>query len=220
MSIVLYEMAHSPFCIPVAQALRACGVQFETREVPNWDRGELLRLTNGAYYAVPVLVHDQRVIYESGGATQDVAEYVDRTWAGGRLFPKALTAAHQCVIDFLENDVEGVTFRLADIHYVPAIPDLAQRGMVVRHKERRFGRGCIETWQQQEKELRAEADRLLARFETTLGLQPFLFGEAPVYADFLLFGVLGNLTFRGWNELSKEQGALKAWRERVAKWRF
>ena len=50
---ILHEMLHSPFCIPIAQMLRAAGVAYESREVPNWDRSELLRLTGGAYYAVP-----------------------------------------------------------------------------------------------------------------------------------------------------------------------
>ena len=36
MSLTIYQMAYSPFCIPITAALRACGVAFETREVPNW----------------------------------------------------------------------------------------------------------------------------------------------------------------------------------------
>jgi glutathione S-transferase len=49
MSVTIYQMAHSPFCIPITRALDVCGVPFETREVPNWDRSEILRLTNGTY---------------------------------------------------------------------------------------------------------------------------------------------------------------------------
>ncbi len=81
MSLILYEMAHSPFCIPISQALTACGIAFERKEIPNWDRSELLRLTDGAYYSVPVLQHDERIIYESSGHSQDIARYVDTTFA-------------------------------------------------------------------------------------------------------------------------------------------
>ena len=211
MSIILQEMAHSPFCIPIAQAMTACGVGFERREVPNWDRGELLRLTGGAYYSVPLLQHDGRIVYETGADSQDVARYVDATFARGALFPPALDGLQAIVIDFLENEVEARTFKLADIHYVPSIADLAGRGMTVRHKERKFGRGCIEQWQHDAAAIRAEADKLLGRFETTLLHSPFLFGDAPVYSDFLLFGIIGNLTYRGWNELSAAQPALKTW---------
>ena len=211
-------MKHSPFCIPIAQMLRTAGVAFESREVPNWDRGELLRLTKGAYYAVPVLQHGKRVVYESGGDTQDVAHYVDDTWFGGRLFPAAVEAPHACTIEFLENEVEARTFKLVDIHWIPTIRDVADRGMVVRHKERKFGRGCVDAWRRNAKTIRAELDALLDRFETTLRERGFLFGDVPVYADFLLYGVLGNLTFRGWNKLSAKQRAISMWRGRLEKW--
>ena len=220
MSVTLYEMGHSPFCIPIAQAMTAGGVEFERREVPNWDRSELLRLTDGAYYSVPVLKHDDRVVFESAGDSQDVARYVDATFARGALFPPASEGLQAIVSDFLENEVESSTFKLADIHYVPAIADVAARGMTVRHKERRFGRGCIETWRRDATAIRAEADRLLARFETTLLHSPFLFGDTPVYADFLLFGIIGNLTYRGWNELSPAQPALRKWCGVMREFRF
>ena len=46
-----------------------------------------------------------------------------------------------------------------------------------------------------------------------------VFGDTPVYADFLLFGMVGNLTFKGWNRLPAKQRAIAAWRERLARWR-
>ena len=220
MSVTLYELAHSPFCIPIAQAFTACGVEFSRREIPNWDRSELLRLTDGAYYSVPVLLHDERIIYETRTDSQDVARYVDTTFAHGALFPLALDGLQAIVIDFLENEVESLTFKLADIHYVPGIPDVVARGMTVRHKERKFGRGCIEQWQRDEPAIRAQADALLARFETTLLHSPFLFGDSPVYSDFLLFGIIGNFTYHGWNGLSPEQRALGKWCGVMREFRF
>src|SRR5687767_13390621 len=77
MSLTIYQMEYSPFCIPITAALRASGAEFETREIPNWDRTELLRLTNGAYYQVPVLVHDGHVVTESSAESEDIARYVD-----------------------------------------------------------------------------------------------------------------------------------------------
>jgi len=220
MKTIFFELKHSPFCIPIAQMLLAAGVDLESREVPNWDRGELLRLTKGAYYAVPVLQHGKRVIFESGTDTQDVAHYVDDTWFGGQLFPEAVEAAHACTIEFLENEVEARTFKLADIHWIPKVKDLVHRGMIIRHKERKFGRGCVDAWRRDAKKIRTELDQLLVRFETTLRHQRFLFGDAPVYADFLLFGVLGNLTFQRWNRLSAKQRAMAAWRDRLERWRL
>jgi hypothetical protein len=70
---IIYQLAYSPYCIPITQALSAVGHEFETREVPNWERGEILELTNGAYYQVPVIQFKDRIVYESGTDTLDVA---------------------------------------------------------------------------------------------------------------------------------------------------
>src|SRR5829696_7351530 len=166
--MIVYQMPHSPFCIPITRALSALNVPFETRDVPNWDRSEIIRLTEGAYYQVPLLVDGERLVHETSANSQDVARYVDTLYASGRLFPGSIEGPHQCVIDFLENEVEARGFKLADIHYVPGIPDLVGRTMTIRHKERRFGRGCVDQWQLEAGTIRAELDQLLARFEDTL----------------------------------------------------
>ena len=116
--------------------------------------------------------------------------------------------------------MEARTFKLADIHYVPAIADTVARTMVVRHKERKFGRGCVDQWTRDAVSIRAELDGLLSRCEATLAHSPFLLGATPVYADFALFGVLGNLTHNGWNQLSEDQPALRHFVERLSGWRF
>jgi glutathione S-transferase len=217
MSLTVYQMAYSPFCIPITAALTACGVEFTTHEIPNWDRSELLRLTNGAYYQVPVLEHDGRIVTESSAGSEDIAHYVDQHFAGGRLFPERLDGLQQIVIEFLSDDVEFETFRLLDPHTLDKITDPVARGLFLRHKERKFGRGCVEQWRRDAATIRAEADRLLARFETTLRHSPFLFGETPVYADFLLYGILGNLTYGGHNRLNVSQPALAEWSERMGR---
>jgi glutathione S-transferase len=220
MSVVLYQMPHSPYAIPIRQALIACGVTPDTRDVPNWDRGEMIRLTGGAYYQIPLLVHDGRAIFESEGDSLDIARYIDTTWGKGQLFPESLTAPNLCLIEWIEDAVEARTFKLADVHYVPSIEDIVARTMVVRHKERKFGKGCIEHWTQGAGAIRAELDRLLSRCEATLRHTPFLLGTTPVYADFALFGVLGNLTHNGWNQLSANQNALQHFANRLQAWRF
>jgi len=220
MSVVLYQMPHSPYAIPIRQALVACGVSPDLRDVPNWDRTEIIQLTGGAYYQVPLLVHNGRAVFESEGHSLDVARYVDATWGKGRLFPEALSAPNLCLVEWIEDAVEARTFKLADVHYVPSIEDTVTRTMVVRHKERKFGKGCVEQWTQGAGSIRAELDRLLARCVSTLKHTPFLLGTSPVYADFALFGVLGNLTHERWNELSSEQVTLQQFVDRMQAWRF
>lgn len=221
MKVTVLQFAHSPYCIPITAALRASGVPFEVREVSNADRSEILRLTNGTSYQVPVLCHGDEVIYETASDSQDVARYIDSHFAGGQLFPEKLDGLQAIVIDFLENEVEGTTFRLADPHYLDSIEDMVARGMIIRHKERKFGPGCVEKWRKDAVQIREEADRLLARFESTLNYSRFIFGDKPVYSDFLLYGVIGNFTYKGWNHLHADrQKALIRWQSDLEKWRF
>ena len=220
MSLTIYQMEYSPFCIPITAALKACGEEFETCEIPNWDRSELLRLTNGAYYQVPVLVHDGQVIYESSGDSEDIAHYIDQHFAGGRLFPARLDGLQKIVIDFLSDNVEFHTFRLQDPYTLDHITDPIARGLFLRHKERKFGRGCVDQWRRDARQIRADADRLLERFETTLRHSPFLFGDSPIYSDFLLYGILGNLTYRDRNPLTAEQSALAQFASTLSSYRY
>lgn len=218
--LTLYEFAHSPFCISIARTLEALGVPFARVEVGNWDRSEISRLTEGQYYQVPVLVHGDKVVYESGGDSQDVAGYVEAQFGRRKLFPASAEGVQEILLEYIEERVEDLTFKLVDPFYVDSIAEVGARTMVVRHKERKFGRGCIEAWRRDREALRAQADWLLARFEAMLGRTPFLLGDTPVYADFSLYGILGNLTYKGHNQLSPEQRALQAWYQRLAAFRY
>lgn len=220
MDLTLYELPHSPYCLPIKRALQAAGQPFDIEDVPNWDRRKVIELTDGAYYQVPVLVHDGRVIFESGTDTNDVACYVDRVFAGGRLFPEELAGLHDLMVHYLDNELEDATFRCCDAFYVDSIPDIVDRVMVLRHKERKFGRGCVEHWKDQIQSLRAKAAEHFARFEAILRNRPFLFGGQPVYADFLLWGILRNYTWNGWNDLPCDMPSLQGWVDRVGKFSF
>lgn len=220
MSLTLYDLSHSPFCLPIKRLLEALNQPYGVVDVPNWDRRAVIELTKGAYYQVPVLVHEDRVLFETGGDTQDIARYLDQTFAGGRLFPAAQEGLQSILLTYLENDVEGATFRAADALYVDSITDLVGRTMVLRHKERKFGRGCVAQWKANIAGLRAEAESHFRRFDQILQHQPFLLGDAPVYADFLLHGIIGNYTWKNWNELPEEMAALKDWQTRLSQFRF
>ena len=131
----------------------------------------------------------------------DVARYVDQTFASGRLFPPRWEGLQRIVIPYIEDNVESVTFKLIDPFYLRDIEDPVERAMVRRHKERKFGPGCEERWEKERPSLQAEAERLLAPFDLSLAHGPFLFDDRPIFSDFALFGVLGNLTYHNYNSL-------------------
>ena len=220
MRLTIYQLEHSPYCIPISRALGALGLEFEERNVANGDRREIIELTNGAYYQVPVLVHDEEPIFESSPTSIDVARYVDKRFAGGRLFPSEYEGLQRIVIPYIEDNVESVTFKLVDPFYLRDIEDPIERAMIRRHKERKFGPGCEEHWMLQHDALFAQAERLLEPFDISLARQSFLFGDAPIYSDFALFGVLGNMTYRNYNSLPASLANLRGWFEKMRTFKF
>jgi glutathione S-transferase len=218
--ITLYDLSHSPYCLPIKRILGALQQPFDIEDVPNWDRRKVIEITGGTYYQVPVLAHDGKVVFESSADSNDIARYLDATFAGGRLFPVAFDGLHDIIVRYLDDEVEGATFRCADAFYVESISDPVGRVMVLRHKERKFGRGCVAQWKANIEALRAGAAEHFARFDAMLRHKPFLLGAQPVYADFLLYGILGNFTYQGWNEIPAAMTSLREWREKMKDFSF
>ena len=217
----IYQFAHSPFCIAVIQSVRAAGIEPELIHVSIADRAEIVRLTDGAYYQVPVLTDGEQVIYESGPDSQDIAAYLDDHYLAGSLFPVHTGGLQAIVNRYLENDVESVTFKVCDAVLIPTMPDVIERTLTIRHKERKFGIGCVQRWARERENLVAEAVRLLRPFEETLAHGgPFLFGATPVYSDFLLFGILRNFTFCDGDQLPTGLPAVEAWQTRLTHFRY
>lgn len=220
MPVQLYDLPHSPFCIPIRRILDAASTPYERIDVPNWDRRKVIEATHGRCYQVPVIAHDGTVVFESSPDSQDVARHVDAQFCGGMLFPAEHAGLQDILISYLENDVEGATFKVTDSFYVDSIPDLVNRVMVIRHKERKFGAGCVEQWKRERESLRRAAEAHFARFNAMLAASPFLLGDRPVFADFLLYGIIGNYTWNNWNEIPPSMADLTRWVERIEAFRF
>lgn len=220
MEVTVYEMEHSPFCIPVTQALTALGIEFSRIAVPNWNRSIVIEATDGSYYQVPVLQHGETVVTESTPDSQDIAYYIDQTFAAGRLFPEENAGLQEILIRYIENDIESITFKLVDSYYLDSLADPVARLMTIRHKERKFGPGCVTEWKANRAELRNEVEELLMRFETTLRHSAFVLGDHPYYVDFALYGVLGNYLYRNYNALPSDFTGIQLWLERLESFRF
>ena len=209
----LYYNDRSPYCIAVLRALQADGFEPEIVEVPITDRSSVIKATDGAYYMIPMIEDDGELVYETGPHSQDIASFLDRRYFDGKLFPGANQGVQRILLHYLEQDVENVTFRIGDVFYLPTVADVVERTMVIRYKERKFGIGCVERWRAELDKLVDESRDLLLPFEQMLatGREPFLLSSAPVYADFLLFGVLGNYTYQGLVPFPRELPRLAAW---------
>ena len=211
MKLLLHELGHSPFCIPVKRIFEAHGIPFESRETSAWDRRKLALITGGAYYQVPILEYGEQVIHETPEDPLAVAHFIDHQFLDGVLFPTHCTGIHEIVIAHIENTLESRGFKLSDPHVVAAMSDLGERVMVIRHKERSFGIGCMDTWKAKANSLLRELNLALEPFEKRLSLEPWLFGESPVYADYALFGILGNFQYGGHHSLDPKFKNLHRW---------
>ncbi|MCB1231739.1 MAG: glutathione S-transferase [Verrucomicrobiae bacterium] len=212
MTLILHELAHSPYCLPVKRILEAWSVPFETRQISAWDRRSLINLTSGAYYQVPVLEYGDRIVHETAADPLAVAHFLDREFCEGGLFPQECVGIHELVIGHIEDKLEGIGFKLSDPYVLDKIEDLGERVMTARHKERKFGAGCVEKWRQDGPGLAEEFESALAPYELRLAHARHLFAANPVYADFALFGVIGNAEFAGPYELDAGLANLRRWR--------
>lgn len=207
--IELIQFPWSPFCIVQRRILEFSGAKFKIINIPNGDRSLVWKLTKEQYYGVPIIKDGAKVVFESGEDTQDVARYLDAKLDLG-LFPAAREGEQSLLCRHCENEVEAVGFKLNDIYYKEFVPP-ADRLPFLRHKERKFGRGCIDEWRRQQKDLLRRLEQTLRPFEQMLAHREFLLDDRPLFIDFELFGMIENFLFCGHHRLAKSLPKLRAW---------
>jgi glutathione S-transferase len=212
--IELIQFPWSPYCIVQRRILEYSGVRFKIINVPNGDRSLVWRVTRQRYYQVPVLRDGKNVIFETDEHSQVIAKYLDDKLQLG-LFPRELEGLQSILWRYLENDVESTGFKLNDIYWAEFVQP-SDRLPFLRHKERKFGRGCIEQWRQQKQPMLEEFTRLLLPLEEMLFHKTFLLEDQPRFVDFDLFGMLGNFLYSGHNKLPSDHTRLREWHSRMA----
>jgi glutathione S-transferase len=213
--IDLIQFAWSPFCIVQRRILEYSGAAFRITNIPNSDRRLVWRMTKERYYGVPIIRDGRSVIFEVNDDSQVIAKYLDNKLKLG-LFPWELEGVQSIVWRYIENEVEGVCFRLNDIYWRKVVPRAEQLAFL-RHKERKFGRGCIDQWRAQQKELLARLEEKLVPFEEMLLHQPYLLGHSPRFIDFDLEGMLGNFLYSGQYRLPAAHTRLAQWHRRMGR---
>jgi glutathione S-transferase len=212
--IELFQFPWSPYCLPQKRILQFSGAPFKLVGVLPQERSLVWKLTKQQYYGVPILRDGKKVVFETGDDSQIVAKYLDAKFKLD-LFPAASEAVQSILWHYIENDVEGATFRLNDIHYrenyrrarLPATDEL----QYLRFKERKFGRGCIDQWRAQKADWLKKLQSALIPFEQTLAHTAFLLGDRPRFVDFDLAGMLDNFLYSGHYQLPKSQINLRRW---------
>ena len=216
--IELIQFAWSPFCLVQRRILEFSGARFKITDIPSGDRSLVWQLTRKRYYYVPIIRDGKSVIFEVSDNSQVIAKYLDTRFQLG-LFPWELEGVQSITWQYIENQVEDVGFRLNDIHWQKVVPPADQLAYL-RHKERKFGRGCLDQWRARQKELLAQLEQRLMPFEEMLMYKPFLLDWRPRFVDFDLYGILANFLYSGRYRLPAAHGHLKNWYRRMARAQF
>jgi len=212
--IELFQIPWSPYCIVQRRILEYGGIPFKTVDIPNHDRSQIWQLTRQRYYGVPIIRDGHTVIFETDDNSQVIAKYLDSRFKLN-LFPKQWAGIDTLLWRYIENEVENIGFRLNDVHWLEFVPESDQAGFI-RHKERKFGRGCLDQWRARQDALLDEFSKLLVPFELMLQNHPFLLDMEPHFVDFDLFGVLGNFLYSGRYRLPATHTHLSDWHQRVS----
>lgn len=188
MSIAMYDLAgadarrrFSPFCWRARMALAHKGLDVET--IP-WRFTDKEAIAFSGQGRVPVLRDDERTLFDSWTIATDLeARYPDRPSLFGG--PAGLALA-RFVNNWADTILHPGILRLivADVFAILAEQD---RAYFRKSREERFGKpleavqvnraGDVVAFRQSLQPLRA-----------TLEAQPWLGGEAPSYADYIVFG--------------------------------
>ena len=143
--LTLIQFPWSPFCVTVRHILERHGIPFRLKNIPFHERASIIKATNGRGYTVPCVVDGKQALCDVTDFGQDVARYVNRRYSLN-LFPKELEGIQLILSRYIENDLEMVGFKINDSYIIPSRPML-ERVMLIRHKERKFGKGCARNGQ-------------------------------------------------------------------------
>jgi len=213
----LYQYTYSPYCIPIELALSHSGIPYELVNLHTGDPAPVIQLTKGDYYQVPVLedLFNHTVVYDKSPAGDDVARYIAELAPLMNLFPAEVEGLQRILLSYIENDCEALSFKVCDAYRDKWLKNDLERGLHRRHKERKFGPGCLDEWTRDVDRLIEGFYRLIQPFELILSRHPFLTGERPVFADYALCGVIGNFLFPKMTSLPSNCLMLEAWYTRM-----
>lgn len=213
--IELIQFPWSPYCLVQRRILEYAGVPHRLVNIPPNDRSLVWKLTKQRYYQVPILRDGKTVVFETEDNSQVLGKYLDDRFQLN-LFPHEFDGIQDLIWRYIDNDVEGITFKLNDAYFeefVPPSEQLAYR----RHKERKFGRHCLEQWRDQENSLRMELEARLVPFEQMLAHRDYLLDARPRFVDFNLWGILANALYTGHHKLPRAHSRVREWYGRMTR---
>lgn len=211
----LYELAgaddscrFSPYCWRVRLALAHKGLPVETVA---WRFHEKEAIAFSGQGKVPVLVDGEHCVSDSWA----IAEYLDHQYPDrpSLLGDASLKALTRFVSQWVADSVHPALARLIlpDVH---AVLDEADKDYFKQTREAAFGVSLDELASQREASLQAFRT-ILQPLRSTLAQQDYLAGDAPAYADHIVFGAFQWARVVSTQSLLAQDDPLTAWCERM-----
>jgi glutathione S-transferase len=197
--ITLIQFPWSPFCITVRRIMERHKIPHRIKNIPSHNREAVINATKGRTYTVPCLIDGKTTVADFTEFGQEVSRYIDRKHKLG-LFPRDEEGIQAILSRYIENDLEGVGFKVNDTYVWPTLP-LVERVMQLRHKERKFGKGCLQRWTRDRVKLNRQFADLLKPIDNMLATSDYLIADRPLFVDYDLYGVVENYLFSGKTKL-------------------
>lgn len=188
MPITMYDLAgaeenrrFSPFCWRARMALAHKGLSVET--IP-WRFTDQDKLPAGSQGRVPVIVDDGRVVCDSW----DIAEYLDAQYPDAP--PLFDSPAAKAEARFIRHWVERVIHpAMAQIVTYDIFCHVHEKDKAYfrESREARFGKKLETFGSNLDTDLKV-LETALAPFRQTVKEQPFLCGDQPAFADYIVLG--------------------------------
>jgi glutathione S-transferase len=215
MAIKLYDLAgenpdrrFSPYCWRTKMALTHKGLEFET--IP-WRFTDKEKIAFSGSERVPVIVDGDQVVADSW----KIATYLEDTYRERpSLFGGVHSRAAALFINSWADTVLNPTLARLLVMGILEHLDPGDRDYFRESREKRFGITLEEFSADVEgntKALRA----VLEPLRLTLASQPFLGGDTPLYADYIVFGSLQWARSIGKTRLLELNDPVEAWRSRL-----
>jgi glutathione S-transferase len=212
---VLYDLAgadpalrFSPYCWRTKLALAHKGLEVETVPWRFTDRDVIAFSGQGR---VPVLVDGERTVSDSWA----IALYLEETYPDrASLFgAPAAAAVTRFVNAWADTILQAAMIRLI-VSDIATIVHEKDRAYFRQSREQRFGMPLEEVTAGREDRLKGFRDMLLP-LRHTLSAQPFLSGDVPAYADYIVLGSFQWARCVSAFELLAPDDVVAAWRERM-----
>lgn len=172
---------YSPHVWKIVMALRHKGLPFELKPVSFKD---IPKIEDGSFTSVPVLNDGGHL----EGDSFEIGVYLDRAYPEGpTLFGgNGGIAMARFVESFTQSVIHPpvATIAVLDMHAMMS-PDDQRHFRAAR--EKRYGKKLEDIHADRGRELNGFPDRLTP-LRTVLARQPWLGGDAPLFADYILFG--------------------------------